>query len=126
MDGVGAIADPVRREILVRLRSTSLTAGSIAEGFEISRPAISRHLRVLRETGLVRDELVGRERFYSLNVAPLIELKDWLEQFELPARLEQSLDALETEVARTRRERDRKWKATTKAETTSKARARSA
>ena len=55
-----AIADPVRREILEMLRAEPLTAGTIAARFPISRPAISRHLRVLREAGLVRRRAVGR------------------------------------------------------------------
>ena len=57
-----AIADPVRRDILVMLRDQRLAAGQIADRFAISRPAVSRHLRVLRESGLVRDTLVGRQR----------------------------------------------------------------
>lgn len=101
----GAIADPVRREILVMLRGERLSAGQIAERFAISRPAVSRHLRVLREGGLVHDELVGRQRFYVLNGDRLTELAEWLAQFARPAGWEHRLDALETEVYRTRRER---------------------
>ncbi|MGH3312789.1 MAG: metalloregulator ArsR/SmtB family transcription factor [Streptomyces sp.] len=108
MDDVAdAIADPVRRDILLMLRGTRLTPGEIAHRFTISRPAISRHLRVLREAGLVRDEPVGRQRFYVLDPAPMAELGEWLAQFAEPesARWEQRLDALETEVRRTGRER---------------------
>jgi DNA-binding transcriptional ArsR family regulator len=101
----GAIADPVRREILVMLRAERLSAGQIAERFDISRPAVSRHLRVLREGDLVRDELVGRQRFYILNADRLTELAEWLAQFARPSGWEHRLDALETEVYRTRRER---------------------
>ncbi|MBL1079371.1 winged helix-turn-helix transcriptional regulator [Nocardia sp. 2] len=100
-----AIADPVRREILLALHAGTLTAGDIAELFPISRPAVSRHLRVLRESGLVRDELVGRQRFYHLEAGPLREIADWLAQFESHRGWEAHLDALETEVYRTRRER---------------------
>lgn len=103
MDVVGAIADPVRREILDLLRGAPRTAGTIAAEFEVSRPAISRHLRVLREQGLVRDEVRGRERVYELDVTPLAPVAAWLT--ELRAGWERSLDALETEVYRTRRER---------------------
>ncbi|MBB5079407.1 metalloregulator ArsR/SmtB family transcription factor [Nonomuraea endophytica] len=104
MDEVaGAIADPVRREILVMLREGRMSAGQIAGRFQISRPAVSRHLRVLREGGLVHDELVGRRRLYELDPARLHELAEWLGQFGRPA-WEQRLDALETEVYRTRRE----------------------
>ncbi|MEU6152721.1 metalloregulator ArsR/SmtB family transcription factor [Actinosynnema sp. NPDC047251] len=101
----GAIADPVRREILVLLRGSRLSAGEIASRFEISRPAVSRHLRVLRECGLVRDEVVGRQRIYLLDPAPLAGLADWLAPFLRPAGWEHHLDALKTEVYRTRRER---------------------
>lgn len=106
-DVAGALADPVRREILLMLRGTTLTAGEIAGRFAISRPAISRHLRVLRETGLVRDELAGRRRLYSLDPAPLAELAEWIALLRAPAGWEHRLDALETEVHRTRRERER-------------------
>ncbi|WHT21998.1 metalloregulator ArsR/SmtB family transcription factor [Crossiella sp. CA-258035] len=101
----GAIADPVRREILVMLRDGRLSAGEIAGRFEISRPAVSRHLRVLRESGLVRDELLGRQRLYALDPHRFRELAEWLAQFDRLAGWEHRLDALETEVYRTRRER---------------------
>ncbi|QOV41230.1 winged helix-turn-helix transcriptional regulator [Streptomyces ferrugineus] len=103
-----AIADPVRREILVMLRHTPLTAGDIAARFAISRPAVSRHLRVLRESGLVRDQQVGRHRRYSLVRSRLDDLTAWLAQFDAQ-RLDwpQRLAALETEVHRTRRDRGR-------------------
>ncbi|GAA3465889.1 metalloregulator ArsR/SmtB family transcription factor [Nonomuraea roseola] len=106
MDEVaGAIADPVRRAILTMLRDSRLSAGEIADRFQISRPAVSRHLRVLRESGLVRDELVGRRRFYVLAPERFAELVEWLTPFLQPSGLEHRLDALETEVYRTRRER---------------------
>jgi DNA-binding transcriptional ArsR family regulator len=100
-----AIADPVRRQIMEMLRDTTLAAGAIAGRFQISRPAVSRHLRVLRRSGLVSDRLVGRQRIYELNAERLTELVEWLAQFSQPSRLERHLDALETEVYRTRRER---------------------
>ena len=103
MDAVAAIADPVRREILELLRFGPLTAGAIASRFDISRPAISRHLRVLRESGLVVDRAQGRQRVYRLDVAPLAEVDAWLGQFR--QGWSSRLDALETEVHRTRRER---------------------
>ncbi|WP_433059951.1 metalloregulator ArsR/SmtB family transcription factor [Dactylosporangium sp. CS-033363] len=111
MDEVaGAIADPVRRRILETLRDGPVAAGRIAAGFEISRPAISRHLRVLRESGLVRDTLVGRERHYELDTSVLEELRAWIDglaESRGPAVWERRFDALETEVYRTRRERRR-------------------
>ncbi len=103
MDVPAAIADPVRREIMMLLRERTMTAGEIADCFHISRPAVSRHLRVLRECGLVVDEVRGRERLYRLDTAPLAPLEAWLAQ--LHDRWSGPLDALETEVYRTRRER---------------------
>jgi DNA-binding transcriptional ArsR family regulator len=118
VDGVAAaIADPVRRTIMGMLRTERLPAGEIAERFAISRPAVSRHLRVLRASGLVRDEIVGRQRFYALDVGPLAELRRWLDEFVPPSGWERRLDALETEVYRTRRDRRRRGEADTKAET---------
>jgi len=101
----GAIADPVRREILLMLRDAPLSAGQIAGRFAISRPAVSRHLRVLREAGLVRDTADGRRRVYTLVTAPLDDLAGWLERLTRPSGWQHHLDALETEVYRTRRER---------------------
>lgn len=106
MDAVaGAIADPVRRDILLMLRDQPLSAGQIADQFPISRPAISRHLRVLRQAGLVRDTVDGRRRMYTLVTAPLDELAGWLARLIRPSSWQHRLDALETEVYRTRRER---------------------
>jgi DNA-binding transcriptional ArsR family regulator len=101
----GAVADPVRREILLMLRDERLSAGQIAGRFAISRPAVSRHLRVLRAAGLVRDAADGRRRVYTLVTAPLDELVEWLARLMRPAGWQHRLDALETEVYRTRRER---------------------
>jgi DNA-binding transcriptional ArsR family regulator len=102
---VAAIADPVRREVLMMLRDEPLSAGQIADRFAISRPAVSRHLRVLREAGLVHDTADGRRRVYTLAFAPLEELTGWLERLARPSGWQHRLDALETEVYRTRRER---------------------
>ena len=104
-DVAAAIADPVRREILVMLRQQRLAAGEIADRFAITRPAVSRHLRVLRECGLVRDTLDGRRRLYELDASRLTELIAWLGQFTRAEGWERRFDALETEVYRTRRER---------------------
>lgn len=108
MDVTAAIADPVRREILGTLRQGPQAAGAIAAGHPISRPAISRHLRVLRMSGLVteeRDPADGRGRIYRLDPGPLLELDAWLAQFR--PGLTQALDALTTEVHRARRDRRR-------------------
>jgi DNA-binding transcriptional ArsR family regulator len=103
----GAIADPVRRAILLMLRDEPRSAGQIADRFVISRPAVSRHLRVLREAGLVRDTVDGRRRVYALVTTPLDELAGWLGRLMRPSGWPQRLDALATEVHRTRRERQR-------------------
>jgi DNA-binding transcriptional ArsR family regulator len=103
MEVATAIADPVRREILEMLRRGPMTAGAIAASFPISRPAVSRHLRVLREHGLVVDASHGRERVYRLDVTPLADLDAWLAQFRRGWAA--ALDALETEVRRTGRDR---------------------
>lgn len=104
MDAVAnAIADPIRRDIMLLLRERVLSAGEIAARFVVSRPAVSRHLRVLRECGLVVDEMSGRQRLYRLDAKPLAQLEAWLTQLHEP--WSQRLDALETEVYRTRRER---------------------
>lgn len=89
------------------LRDQPLNAGEIAEKFSVSRPAVSRHLRVLREAGLVRDEPIGRERAYTLTVDALAELEAFLAELHGPRRWERRLMALETEVHRVKRGRRR-------------------
>jgi DNA-binding transcriptional ArsR family regulator len=108
MDAVAqALADPIRRHILRMLRDQPVNAGAIAGAFSVSRPAISRHLRVLREAGLVRDELVGRERSYTLALDALAGLEAFLAELRAPSRWERRLMALETEVHRVKGERRR-------------------
>ncbi|MFJ9317825.1 ArsR/SmtB family transcription factor [Pimelobacter simplex] len=104
MQGARAVADPVRREILELLHAAPLPAGRIAEHFSISRPAVSKHLRVLAECGVIEVTVVGRQRIYALRREPLAELAGYLGRLLTPA-LPDRLDALATEVARTRRER---------------------
>ncbi|GAA0563999.1 ArsR/SmtB family transcription factor [Actinomadura welshii] len=107
VDVFDAVADPVRRRIVVLLGDGPRTAGALAAAFpEISRPAVSRHLRVLREAGLVEAELVGRERHYRVEHGPLREIERWLATARRRV-WDQRLDALETEVHRTRRDRAR-------------------
>jgi DNA-binding transcriptional ArsR family regulator len=107
-----ALADPIRREILVMLREAPRTAGAIAETFTVSRPAISRHLRVLREAGLVCDTVSGREREYALALDALAPLEAFLAQLHGPGVWSRRLDALETEVHRVRRRRESREQAT--------------
>jgi DNA-binding transcriptional ArsR family regulator len=105
-----ALADPVRRAIVERLADGEVGAGEIAAAFPISRPAISRHLRVLREAGLVTSRVAGQQRIYALDRRPLAELDAWLERFrplpDMPVAGPASrLDALDTEMHRGRRSR---------------------
>jgi DNA-binding transcriptional ArsR family regulator len=76
-----AIADPTRRAILDRLREGGLAVNEIASRFDVSRPAISKHLRVLHQAHLVQEAREGRNRVYRLNPEPLRELDRWLEQY---------------------------------------------
>jgi DNA-binding transcriptional ArsR family regulator len=81
VDVFSAIANPVRREILIQLRRGPRSVNDLAGGFELSRPAVSEHLQVLRKARLIREEPRGRERYYHLDPRPLTEVDDWLEAF---------------------------------------------
>ena len=76
-----AIADPVRRDIIGLLAEEVLTVNSVAEKFEISRPAISKHIRILQECGVVTVEKKGRERFCRITAKNLMPVADWVEQY---------------------------------------------
>ncbi len=76
-----ALADPTRRAVLDLLRKGRQPAGRIARAFPISRPAISKHLRLLRRAHLVNEHREGRNRFYHLNPEPLRAVDSWLEQY---------------------------------------------
>ena len=78
-----ALADPTRRAVLDLLLRGSLPAGQIAQGFPVSRPAISKHLRLLRRAGLVRARRVGRQRFFELNPEPLKAVDLWLGRYRV-------------------------------------------
>jgi DNA-binding transcriptional ArsR family regulator len=73
-----AIADPTRRAILDRLQAGPAPVNSLAAGFPQSRPAISKHLRILKESGLVSEQRQGRERVYQLHPDQLAEIAAWL------------------------------------------------
>jgi DNA-binding transcriptional ArsR family regulator len=98
-----ALADDSRRTILEALVGGPATAGDLAAMLPIARPGVSRHLRVLRETGLVQVRQDAQRRVYSLRAEPLAEIDEWLGRY--CALWEQRLDALHTEVARGKRER---------------------
>ena len=76
-----AIAEPNRRAILLLIRDREMTAGSIAARFDVTRPAISQHLAVLREAGLVDERRDGVRRWYRARPAGVGELRAWLEAF---------------------------------------------
>ena len=102
MNALAALAEPTRRRIVELLADGERSAGEIASQFETSRPGISRHLRVLREHGLVRVRGDGQKKLYTLDPVPLRELDLWLEQYRV--YWTNRLDALETEIHRRRRE----------------------
>jgi DNA-binding transcriptional ArsR family regulator len=77
-----ALANPVRRRLLELLVEGPKTAGFLAGQFELSRPAVSEHLQVLRRAALVREEPSGRERYYHLHAEALAEVGAWLHPFE--------------------------------------------
>ena len=81
MEALAALADPVRREIVETLLDHPEDAGTLAARFPISRPAVSRHLRVLREAGLVRAERHAQRRIYHVEAAPLREVDDWIARY---------------------------------------------
>jgi DNA-binding transcriptional ArsR family regulator len=78
-----ALADPTRRAVLDLLRQGSQPAGQIAQAFPVSRPAISKHLRLLRRAHLVREKRQGRHRMYQLNPEPLKAVDSWLGQYRV-------------------------------------------
>jgi DNA-binding transcriptional ArsR family regulator len=98
-----AVADENRRILLQSLASGPATAGELASLLPIARPGVSRHLRVLREAGLVDVRQESQRRVYQLRAEPLAEVDEWLAQYR--TLWEHRLDALHTEVARGKRER---------------------
>jgi DNA-binding transcriptional ArsR family regulator len=96
-----ALADPTRLRIVELLAEGELSAGEIASRFDTSRPGVSRHLRVLREHGLVTAREEAQRRIYSLEPAPLAELDEWLARYR--SFWTNRLEALDTEIRRRRR-----------------------
>jgi len=98
-----ALADESRRTVLEILRDHPASAGELAEALPIARPGVSRHLRVLREAGLVDVRQDAQRRIYTLRPEALVEVDEWLGQYR---RLwESRLDALHTEVTRGKKAR---------------------
>ena len=104
MDTFESLADPTRRRIVELLAERERTAGDLAAEFEISRPAVSRHLRVLREGGLVRAREEAQRRVYSLEPGPLAELDAWLGRYRW--FWSRRLDALDDHLRRARRQKE--------------------
>jgi DNA-binding transcriptional ArsR family regulator len=98
-----ALADDSRRAMLETLADGPATAGELAAQLPIARPGVSRHLRVLREAGLVEVRQEAQRRVYSLRPQPLAEIDQWLSRYR--ALWKQRMDALHTEIARGKRER---------------------
>jgi len=97
-----ALADPTRRAVLDLLRAGTRPAGEIARAFPVSRPAISKHLRILRRAHLVEERREGRHRLYHLNPEPLKAVDSWLDQYRQfwNANLASLKSFVETEYAK--------------------------
>jgi len=98
-----ALADRSRRTLLEILRDRPATAGELATALPIARPGVSRHLRVLREAGLVEVRQEAQRRIYTIRPEPLAEVNQWLEAYR--ALWQNRLDALHTEIARGKKAR---------------------
>ena len=103
MQALEALADPTRRRIVELLAERERDAGEIASHFDVSRPAVSRHLRVLREHGLVNARREAQRRVYALDPGPLEEIDAWLGRYR--NFWTNRLDALDVQLRRARRRR---------------------
>jgi DNA-binding transcriptional ArsR family regulator len=92
-NALAALADPTRRRVFERLRSGPKPVGEIAAGMPVSRPAVSQHLKVLKEAGLVQEEAEGTRRIYHIDPKGLGALRAWLDQF-----WDEALEAFRAEV----------------------------
>jgi len=93
---LAALADPTRRQVFERLRTGPHAVGEIARGLPVSRPAVSQHLKVLKDAGLVADRPEGTRRVYYIDPAGIGALRKWLDQF-----WDEALAAFQAEVERT-------------------------
>ena len=107
MHAFDVLGDPVRRRILELLATGEQSSGTVTDvvraEFGISQPAVSQHLKVLREAGFTTVRVDGQRRLYTIDSRPLEEAAQWLDQFR--AFWQRKFDALETEIARGKRER---------------------
>jgi DNA-binding transcriptional ArsR family regulator len=90
-----ALADPSRRRVFERLRAGPLSVGAVAKGMPVSRPAVSQHLKVLKQAGLVTDHAQGTRRVYAIDPHGLAAVRSWLDQF-----WDDALAAFQAEVER--------------------------
>ncbi|HET6167195.1 MAG TPA: metalloregulator ArsR/SmtB family transcription factor [Marmoricola sp.] len=112
MDAVlHALSDESRRTMLAVLRDHPATVSELADRLPIARPGVSRHLRVLREAGLVEVEQDAQWRIYRLRAEPMAEVDDWLSDYRV--LWHNRLDALHTEIARGKRKKTDQRKGTT-------------
>ena len=100
---LAALADPTRRQVFERLRTGPHAVGEIARGMPVSRPAVSQHLKVLKDAGLVADRPEGTRRVYYIDPAGIGALRKWLDQF-----WDEALAAFQAEVERTAKGTDAK------------------
>ena len=100
-DVLTALADPTRRRVFERLRQGPRPVAEIASGLPVSRPAVSQHLRVLKEAGLVDDRREGTRRLYSVNGDALAEVRDYFERF-----WDETLDAFKAVAEREKGENE--------------------
>jgi DNA-binding transcriptional ArsR family regulator len=98
-NALAVLADPTRRQVFERLRSGPLAVGALAAGLPVSRPAVSQHLKALKDAGLVAERSEGVRRIYSLRPQGLRDLRDWLDSF-----WDEALDAFKAEAERTPRQ----------------------
>src|SRR5262245_52413201 len=98
-----ALADPTRRHVFERLRGGARPVGEIAAGLPVSRPAVSQHLKVLEEAGLVRHDRQGTRHLYAIDPAGLGALRRWLDRF-----WDEALEAFQAEVEGDTRQRGKK------------------
>lgn len=104
MDIFTALAEPTRRDILAHLRKSSSSVNELAEALEISQPATSKHLKVLREAGFLSCSVAAQQRIYQLEADPFHEFAKWLEPYQ---RLwSKHLDALERHLDRKEKKND--------------------
>jgi DNA-binding transcriptional ArsR family regulator len=100
---LAVLADPTRRQVFERLRAGPRPVNALASGLPVSRPAVSQHLKVLREAGLVEERSEGVRRIYSLRREGLMELREWLDSFWGDA-----LDAFRMEAEKSHKAKGRK------------------